>query len=58
MNFEYKGFKYGISVCGGTYHFYTEKLMRLGKPQQELKAKKLEYVHREIKKMIDAKLKD
>lgn len=54
--FEYKGFRYGISIIGQTVHFYTEKTIQQGKPQILLKdCKTIGQAHSAIKILIDKK---
>lgn len=57
MNFEYKGFKYGLSACGKDFFFYSEKIMKQGKPQQKLNADTLNKAIKEVESIIDKKLK-
>ena len=54
MNFEHKGFKFGISSHGGDFFFYSEKMLAKNKPQQKLKAKSLNGAIKEVQGIISA----
>lgn len=53
MQFEYKGYKFGISSYHGEFHFYSQKMIDRKKPQQPLKAKTLNSAIKEVEKIID-----
>lgn len=53
MQFEYKGFKFGISRYGEEFHFYSQKMIAMKRPQQPLKAKSLNPAIKEVEKIID-----
>lgn len=53
MQFEYKGFKFGISRFCEEFHFYSQKMLSQGKRQKPLKAKSLNSAIKEVEKMID-----
>ena len=53
MQFEYKGYKFGISSYKEVFHFYSQKMIERKKPQQKLKAKTLKGAVKEVEKIID-----
>lgn len=55
MNFEHKGFKFGISSHGGDFFFYSQKMIDKNKPQQKLKAKSLNGAIKEVHGIINMK---
>ena len=55
MNFEYNGFKFGISSHAGEFFFYSQKMIDRKKPQQRLKSKSLKAAIKEVKDIIDSK---
>ena len=56
MQFEHKGFKFGISRFGEEFHFYSEKMIAKNKPQKRLNAKTLNAAVKEVEKIIDLTL--